>query len=300
MVYTVYEPTTGTWQYIVADPVTRRAVIIDTVLDFDPAKNEISTKSADALLAKVGSEDYIVDALLETHLHADHLSAASYIRDQLRKKQIGIPSICTGAGISNMQKLFGDRYGVPEVEWRNAFDHTYADGETFTIGDLQAKVLHLPGHTPDSVGYHIGHNVFTGDSIFNPDLGSARCDFPQGSAIALWHSMQRLLSLPPDTRLYTGHDYPPTDRIDDEGTGKPKAFATVQEHKASNKHVKNGTLESSFVDWRTQRDAGLNEPRLINQALQFNIRAGSLPKRSSAGDRLIHVPLKVPERLSLI
>ena len=299
VVHTLYERQTGTWQYIVADPKTRHAAIIDSVLDFDPAKNEISTKSADELLEKVRAEGYIVDALLETHLHADHISAASYLRNQLTQSQNAVPSVCIGSGIAKMQKLFGDRYGVPDQEWRDAFDRTYSDGETFSIGDLQVEVLHLPGHTPDSVGYQIGLNVFTGDSIFNPDLGSARCDFPQGSASALWKSMQRLLSLPPDCKLYTGHDYPPADRVGNGESGIAKAFATVQEHKASNKHVKDGTLEHSFVDWRMQRDASLNEPKLINQALQFNIRGGRLPAPSSAGDRLIHVPLKLPDSLSV-
>ena len=214
----IYEPNTGTWQYIVADPKTRHAAIIDPVLDFDPAKNEVATKAADEVLRKVATEEYFVDVLLETHLHADHLSAAAYLQHQLKLKQGCTPNICTGNGISKMQKLFGARYGVPEKEWESAFDRTYSDGETFKIGELEAKVLHLPGHTPDHIGYEIGRNVFTGDSIFNPDLGTARCDFPQGSASALWQSMQRLLNLPPEYRLYTGHDYPPADRINGEGT----------------------------------------------------------------------------------
>jgi glyoxylase-like metal-dependent hydrolase (beta-lactamase superfamily II) len=171
----------------------------------------------------------------------------------------------------------------------------YADGESFDIGNVQVVVLHLPGHTPDHVGYQIGENVFTGDSIFNPDLGSARCDFPEGSASALWNSMQRLLSLPLHYKLYTGHDYPPADRKGEDGDSKPRPYATVEEHRASNKHVKVGTEESTFVEWRTTRDAGLNEPKLINHALQFNIRAGKLPV-----DRMVHVPLKLPERLAAV
>lgn len=299
IVNTVFEPTTGTWQYVVADIRTKKAAIIDSVLDFDPAKNEISAKSADELLAIIESEGYIVEALLETHLHADHLSAASYLCERLKGKQSIAPKVCIGSGIGKMQKLFASRYGIPDEEWQNAFDHTYPDGATFHIGDLQVEVMHLPGHTPDSVGYRIENNVFVGDSIFNPDLGSARCDFPQGSAAALWSSMQRLLSLPPDCRLYTGHDYPPADRVSEDGASKPKAYATVEEHKKSNKHVKDGTNESTFIAWREQRDAGLNEPRLINQALQFNIRGGRLPKQNSAGDRLIHIPLKIPQSLAV-
>ena len=299
VVHTVFEPTTGTWQYIVADARTKRAAIIDSVLDFDAAMNEISTKSADDLLATIGSEGYVVEALLETHLHADHLSAASYLCERLKGKQSIVPKVCIGSGIAKMQELFASRYGVPKEEWQNAFDQTYADGATFHVGDLQVEVLHLPGHTPDSVGYRIENNVFVGDSIFNPDLGSARCDFPQGSAAALWSSMQRLLSLPPDCRLYTGHDYPPADRVGEKGTAKPRAYATVEEHKTANKHVKDGTSESAFINWREQRDAGLKEPRLINQALQFNIRGGRMPKLNSAGERLIHIPLKVPQSLAV-
>jgi glyoxylase-like metal-dependent hydrolase (beta-lactamase superfamily II) len=187
--------------------------------------------------------------------------------------------------------------GIDKDDWSDSFDRMFADGDTFGIGQLQVKVLHLPGHTPDHVGYEIGRNVFTGDSIFNPDLGSARCDFPEGSAEALWSSMQRLLSLPPDYKLYTGHDYPPADRSTEEGVGKPRPYATVQEHKSSNKHVKDGTSESTFVEWRKTRDAGLSEPKLMNQAMQFNIRAGKMPKKSATGDRLVHVPLKLPSSL---
>ena len=299
VVHTIYEPTTGTWQYIVADRHTKHAAVIDSVLDFDPAKNEISTKSADTLLDIVEAEGYMVEALLETHLHADHISAASYLCERLKAKQDASPKLCIGSGIAKMQKLFADRYGVADEEWQNAFDHTYQDGAIFTVGDMQVEVLHLPGHTPDSVGYLIGKNVFTGDSIFNPDLGSARCDFPQGSAAALYRSMQRLLSLPPDYKLYTGHDYPPSDRQSADGAGKAKPYATVEEHQTCNKHVKQGTSESTFIEMREKRDAGLSEPRLINQALQFNIRGGRMPKRSSAGDRLIHIPLKIPQSLTV-
>lgn len=294
VVHSIHEPGSGTWQQIVADPQTKRAAIIDSVLNFDPAKNEISTASADELLGVVQTEGYSVDFILETHLHADHLSAASYLRRQLETLQGTAPRIGIGNGIAAMQKLFAQRFGVPEDEWANAFDNTFSEGEEFSLGSLQVKVMHLPGHTPDHIGYVIGSNVFAGDSVFNPDLGSARCDFPQGSATALWNSTQKLLSLPADFKLFTGHDYPPSDRDGSEGTGRPKAYATVQEHKQLNKHVKDGTLEASFVEMRTTRDAGLSEPKLINQALQVNIRAGRMPKRSPGGDCLIHVPLKVP------
>lgn len=290
-IHPIYEAGTGTWQYLVADRETKCAAIIDPVLDFDSGENAISTKTADRILEKVASENYRVIALLETHIHADHLSAAAYLRNQLERSQGSAPSTCIG-NILHMQKLYGARYSVPFAEWGDAFDHHYMDGDTFAIGNLTVEVLHLPGHTPDHLGYAIGRNVFTGDSIFNPDLGSARCDFPEGSATDLWKSMRRLLSLPEDYKLYTGHDYPPAHRDIGDGVGQPRAFATVKEHRESNKHVKDGTTESTFVDQRNERDAGLKQPRLINQALQFNIRGGRMPSETTAGDRLIHVPLK--------
>ena len=293
IIHPFYETGTGTWQYLVADPGTKHAVIIDPVLNFDPAWNTISTQAADEILAKVATEGYPVVALLETHIHADHLSAAAYLRDRLQQSQSTIPEICIG-NISDMQNLFGAKYCVPKQEWALAFDSHYHDGDTFPIGDLVVEVMHLPGHTPDHLGYAIGRNVFTGDSIFNPDLGSARCDFPKGSAVDLWNTMKRLLSLPEDYKLYTGHDYPPSDRDAGEGVGMPRSFATVKEHKASNKHVKDGTTKSSFIDLRTTRDATLKEPRLINQALQFNIRGGQMPAVSQEGDRLVHIPLRIP------
>lgn len=171
----------------------------------------------------------------------------------------------------------------------NVFDHLWTDNEAFQIGELKAEVLYLPGHTPDHVGYRIGdQDVFTGDSIFNPDVGSARCDFPGGDAHELWVSMSRLLALPPHVRLYTGHDYPPADREGEgEEGGKERPYTTVKEQREGNKHVKSGTKEVDFVNWRRERDAGLGEPRLLSVAMQVNVRGGRLP-----GNGLLVLPIK--------
>lgn len=292
---TCYEPKSGTWQYIVADPGTKQAVIIDTVLDFDPATNKISTESADQLLGLVASHGYTIDRLLETHVHADHLTASAYLQKKLGEVQPRRPRICIGSRIKDVQSRFAARYGIDSSELSAAFDQTFGDHEDFSIGNLQARVLHLPGHTPDHIGYMIGENVFTGDSIFNPDVGSARCDFPGGSASALFKSMSELLALPSRYRLYTGHDYPPDSRKSNEEGAKAKPFTTVGEQRKENKHVKDGTVEEDFIKWRSDRDSGLAEPKIIHQALQFNIRAGHLPTAGSEGFMFFKVPLKVSE-----
>jgi glyoxylase-like metal-dependent hydrolase (beta-lactamase superfamily II) len=287
IIHTIFEPVTGTWQYVVADPSTKEAVIIDSVLDFDAATATISTGSADKLLALVAEQDYTVVRILETHCHADHLTASRYLQGQLESNGKR-PEICIGSRIKDVQGLFGEKYGIPSSEMNNAFDHTFADNETFNIGSLEARVLHLPGHTPDHIGYLISSNVFTGDSIFNADVGSARCDFPGGSATALYNSIQTLLALPDEYRLYTGHDYPPADR---EGGKKERPFCTVREQKEGNKHVNETVKEGEFVKWRTGRDEGLAEPKLIHQALQVNVRGGRLPEEAD-GARFLKVKVK--------
>jgi len=296
-IHTVFEPKTGTWQYVVADPITNQAVIIDSVLDFDPAAGQLSTKSADELLALISKQGYTVSHILETHAHADHLTASRYLQNQLQKLQSLHPEVCIGRHIKDVQSLFGPRYGVPASELDRAFDHTFDDGEKFKIGNVNAEVLHLPGHTPDHIGYLIGSNVFTGDSIFNPDVGSARCDFPGGSATALYKSMQKLLSFPLHYKLYTGHDYPPDTREPADDGKREMPYTTVEKQRAENKHVKEGTKEQDFVKWRSERDSGLSEPRLIHQAMQVNIRGGRLPQPDSNGMQFLKVPLKVPQAL---
>lgn len=292
-VHPIFEKQTGTWQYIIACPRTRQAVIVDPVLNLDLAEREITTTSADELLTVVASNKYTITRLLETHAHADHLTAAYYIQQKLLVSgQPKIP-ICTGRRIRLVQERFANKYGVPKTEWDHAFDYLFDDNEVFNIGDITAEVLHLPGHTPDHSGYLIGSNVFTGDSIFNPDVGSARCDFPNGDANVLYNTMQRLLALPSHYKLYTGHDYPPADA----GRG-PMPFVTVAEQLESNKHIKKGTQEHEFVNWRRERDSGLKEPRLLHQALQVNIRGGRLPQSPDGSQRtFLQVPFGVPQAL---
>lgn len=253
-IHTHYEPKTGTWQYVVADPVTKEAVIIDSVLDYDPATSQLSTSSADKLFAQVKERGYTVTHILETHAHADHLTASRYLQNKLQQGSDRRPDVCIGRRIKDVQKLFGAWYGIEPAELQDAFDHTFDDAEKFYVGKIQAEIVHLPGHTPDHIGYIIGKNVFTGDSIFNPDVGSARCDFPAGSAKQLYDSTQKLLNLPPHYRLYTGHDYPPDSRAEVEAGIKEIPFTTVEKQRAENKHVKSGTLEEEFIKWRTGRD----------------------------------------------
>ncbi|OCK74853.1 putative metallo-beta-lactamase domain protein [Lepidopterella palustris CBS 459.81] len=291
-IHTIFEPNTSTWQYIVADAVTKDAVIIDSVLDYDIATSTITTSSADNLLDIVKRHNYKIIFILETHAHADHLTASKYIQQTLLRAGNPKPQICIGKRIEEVQHTFATKYRIDEAEYVGVFDKLLDHGERLSLGSLEIEVLHLPGHTPDHVGYVIGSNVFTGDSLFLPDVGSARCDFPGGDATALFKSMSKLLSLPPDFRLYSGHDYPPNQG---EGRKEPRAFATVAEQRAKNKHVHDGVSMDEFVQWRTQRDATLGEPRLLHQALQFNIRAGQLPTASEHGHRFFHVPLKVPE-----
>ena len=201
IVHPVFEKKTSTWQYIVVCPSTKQAAIIDPVLDFDPASATVSTQSADKLLSVVSSEKYTVTHLLETHAHADHLTAAHYLQNTLQSQGSPKAQICIGQRIRSVQERWASKYDIPASELENAFDKLLVDDEQFQIGELPVKVLYLPGHTPDHVGYQIGDNVFTGDSIFNPDVGSARCDFPGGDSQHLYSSMMRLLALPGHVRL---------------------------------------------------------------------------------------------------
>jgi glyoxylase-like metal-dependent hydrolase (beta-lactamase superfamily II) len=296
-IYPCFEKVTGTWQYVVADPESHEAVIIDSVLDFDPATNRFSTGSADKLLEIVTEHGLVITKIMETHAHADHLTAATYLQQHLVEIGQKRPDICIGKRIKNVQSTFCAKYGINPVELADVFDQLFEDNEEFSVGKIQGKVLYLPGHTPDHVGYMIGPNVFTGDSIFNPDVGSARADFPGGSATDLYHSTQTLLSLPSHYHLYVGHDYPPEARPAGASGEKIKAYTMVAEQREQNKHVKEGTSEEEFVRFRSERDALLGEPRLLHQAMQFNIRAGRLPRPTSGGDRLLHVPVKGPKEL---
>ncbi|KPM43214.1 hypothetical protein AK830_g3313 [Neonectria ditissima] len=289
IIHNLFEPRTGTWQYVVADPETKHAVVIDPVLDFDPAKNTTSAESADAIITLVKDKEYSVTKILETHVHADHITSAGYLQFKMAHYQGQRPDICIGKRVGQTQDHFGCRYGIPESEYKDAFDQLLDDDETFSIGKLEAKAIHLPGHTPDHLGYVIGENVFCGDSLFNPDVGSARCDFPGGSASTLYASARKMLSLPENFKIWTGHDYPPGGA---DGRADPLAVTTVSEQKGSNKHLKHEVPEDEFIQWRTTRDASLAAPRLLHQSLQLNIRAGKMPKESASGDRLLHVPIQ--------
>ncbi|KAL7008720.1 hypothetical protein EMMF5_001466 [Cystobasidiomycetes sp. EMM_F5] len=249
-----YEARSGTWQYIVHDTVTKAAAIIDAVLDFDAATSTCSTQAADELLACVTAQGLNVQWILETHAHADHLTAAHYLKTKLEGLTKSRQDISVGIGkrIVEVQKRFGGIYGVDPKETAAAFDKLFEDDEV--LGAEQVKVLYLPGHTPDHVGYQIAESVFTGDSCFNPDVGTARCDFPGGNADTLFNSMSILLALPTHFRLYIGHDYPPGGS---DGRSAPAPFATVGEQRARNKHAKEGTHKQDFVKWRTERDAVL-------------------------------------------
>ncbi|KAH6639477.1 beta-lactamase-like protein [Boeremia exigua] len=285
-VHPVFEPATGTFQYIVGDPSTKAAVVIDPVLDFESGSSSIKTASADALLSLITAKGYDVRYILETHAHADHLSAASYLQAQLGKTGTR-PEIGIGQRIVQVQKLFGKRYGVPATQYELVFDRLFSDDEIFNAGNLQIKAIHLPGHTPDHMGYCIGRNVFCGDSLFHSDIGTARTDFPGGSAHQLWESSQKLLAFPGETRIWTGHDYPPEDRK------MPMPFMTVDQHKERNKHVMTGRSREEFVTMRRQRDAALGAPRLLHQSLQINVRGGRLPEVDESGQRMVMVPLKL-------
>ncbi|KAI1619653.1 hypothetical protein EDD37DRAFT_203143 [Exophiala viscosa] len=295
-VHTLFEPVTGTWQYLVADEITKEAVVIDPVLDYDKPTGKITTRAADEILDLVAGKCYTVSRILETHAHADHLTASRYLQNVLAERQPTSPSplVCIGERISQVQKTMSKVYNIPAIDLEGAFDHTFADDETFAIGNIEAKVIHLPGHTPDHIGYVIGSNVFTGDSIFNPDVGSARCDFPGGSATDLYQSMQKLLALPSHFKLYTGHDYPPESReiIAGQHVSGSKAvpYTTVDVQRHDNKHVKIGTEMDNFVKWRSERDSGLGHPKLLAQAMQVNVRGGRLPMGDSEQMKLSEVP----------
>ncbi|EJT73687.1 hypothetical protein GGTG_07543 [Gaeumannomyces tritici R3-111a-1] len=288
IIHSVFEPQTSTWQYIVADPTTKAAVIIDPVLDYDLARNAVSTTTADGLLATAEEQGYTVEWLLETHAHADHLTAAAYLQHRLEAMGNKKAGICIGKRIVGVQERFAKRYGIEGPEYRAAFDRLLEDDEVLRVGRLEVKVMHLPGHTPDHLGYLVGSNVFCGDSLFNTDVGTARCDFPSGDVHQLYASAQKLFSLPDAFRIYTGHDYVPPD-----SPRGPQACTTVAEQRSRNKHLRQDTPEDQFVDWRAKRDAGLGEPRLLHQALQFNVRGGHLPWKTEGGDRFMKVPLKV-------
>ena len=270
-----HDPATGTVSYVVHDPATRQAAVIDPVLDFDPASGRTSTRSADLLLAHLREQRLSLQWILETHAHADHLSAAPYLKQQAG----GLVAI--GEHIREVQSTFGRLYNQRVAE--DGFDRLLRDGEPLAIGSLEATALHVPGHTPADLAYAIDDAVFVGDTLFMPDLGSARADFPGGDAHQLYRSMQRLLALPPQTRVFVCHDYP---------NGREARWqTTVAEQRAANIHVHDGVGEPQFVAMRQARDATLDVPTLMLAALQVNIRAGQLPPAEANGLSYLRIPL---------
>ena len=276
-----FDEPTCTASYVVHDSMTGSAAIIDSVLDFDSASGRTTRGSADAIIAYVEAEGLTVDWLLETHAHADHLSAAPYLQERLGGK------LAIGREIVHVQETFGKLFNAGTEFERDGsqFDRLFDDGDTFQLGQVQARVLHVPGHTPADLAYVIGDAVFPGDTIFMPDFGTARADFPGGDAHQLYHSIRRLLSLPREGRLFLCHDYKAPGRDD---------YAwetTIGAQRDANVHVHDGIDEDSFVAMRTARDRTLAMPKLIMPAIQVNMRGGHLPDPESNGTRYLKIPL---------
>ncbi len=276
-----FDPNTFTVTHVVSDPITRRAAIIDSVLDFDPKSGHTSHLNADRVIDHVRQSGLTVEWLLETHAHADHFSAAPYLKEKLGGK--------TGIGlhIRDVQKAFKKIFNAKDMNTDGAdFDHLFDDGEQFNIGEIEVRVLHTPGHTPACLTYVVGKDAFVGDTLFMPDYGTARCDFPGGDAATLYGSIRKVLSLPPDTRLHLCHDYPP------EGRG-PMWVTSVVTQRETNIHVHEGINETEFVRMRTARDKTLAMPTLILPAVQVNVRAGQMPPPEGNGVSYLKIPLNL-------
>lgn len=279
-----FDPATWTVSYIVLDKATKRCALVDSVLDYEPKSGRTSHASADKLISRVRELGATVQWILETHVHADHLSAAPYLKQALGG-QVGI-----GQHITTVQKVFGSLFNAGSDFARDGrqFDHMFADGESFSIGNLNARTIHTPGHTPACMTYVVEDErktaAFVGDTLFMPDYGTARCDFPGGDARTLFRSINKVLSLPPETLLYMCHDYQP-------GGREVQYVSTVAEQREQNIHVRNGISEEEFVVMRQARDATLAMPTLILPSVQVNMRAGELPPAESNGIRYIKIPV---------
>lgn len=275
-----FDPVTGTYSYVVFDAPGGHAAIIDPVLDFDPKNGRTRRDSADRVVGFVRAQRLSVQWILETHAHADHLSAAAWLKQTLGGRT-GI-----GRGIDRVQRVFRDLFQLEDgftADGRQ-FDQLFGDGDTFAIGELTASVIAVPGHTPADVAYRIGDYVFVGDTLFQPDVGTARCDFPGGDAAMLYRSIRRLLSLPDHTRLLMCHDYPPAGR-------PPRHDCSVAEQRAANIHVHDGVDEAAFIALRQARDATLATPVLLIPAIQVNIRAGNMPPSAANGQVYLKMPI---------
>ncbi|HEY1058186.1 MAG TPA: MBL fold metallo-hydrolase [Limnobacter sp.] len=277
-----FDPTTWTVSYVVVDLATRHAAIIDPVLDFNVKSGRTTTQSADRIIGYVLSEQLTVDWILETHAHADHLSSARYLQQTLGGK------IAIGENIRQVQAVFKKLFNLERnfLPDGSQFDHLFVDGETFRIGETVVTALLVPGHTPADMAYVLDGAVFVGDTLFMPDVGSARADFPGGDAHTLYQSMKRILSLPANTRMYVCHDYPPKGR-------ETRWETTVAEQRAHNIHVRDGISEDEFVAMRKARDATLEVPALIIPSIQINVRAGQMPPPEDDGVSYLKVPLNV-------
>lgn len=289
LVHAFFDEATFTVSYLVADPATREAAVIDPVLDYDQNAGEVDTRSVDAILATASSEGYRVVLTLETHAHADHLSGSPYIKAKTGAK-IGI-----GEHIRDVQRIFRPIFNQAEMSTDGSdFDVLFRDGDAFAIGDLKGSILHTPGHTPADIVYVIGEHAFVGDTLFMPDYGTARADFPGGDARTLYRSIKKLLSLPPQTRLFMCHDYKAP------GRDHYAWETTVAEQRAANVHLAGDVTEDSFVAMREARDARLSVPKLLLPSIQVNIRAGRFPTAEANGVRYLLVPVKAKSESALI
>jgi glyoxylase-like metal-dependent hydrolase (beta-lactamase superfamily II) len=276
-----FDEPTNTFSYLVADPQTKRAAVIDPVLDYDHKSGEVDIRSVEAILAAARQAGYTVEWSLETHAHADHLSGSPYVKAKTGAK-IGI-----GENIKEVQRIFRPVFNATDLKTDGSdFDRLFKDGERFTIGELEVAVIHTPGHTPACISYKVGDAVFVGDTLFMPDYGTARADFPGGDAHKLYRSIRRLLALPPETRLFMCHDYkaPGRDSYANE--------TTVGEQRSHNVHVHEGVGEDEFVALRNARDATLAAPTLLLPSIQANIRAGRFPAAEANGVRYLKIPVR--------
>lgn len=282
MIEAFFDEPTNTISYLVADPATREAAVIDPVLDFDAASGEADARSAIRILDAARTKGWRIVMVLETHAHADHLSAARFIKARTGA-WIGI-----GEHIRTVQRIFRPVFAMDDLATDGSdFDRLFADGEQFTLGELAIEVMHVPGHTPADVAYRISDAVFVGDTLFMPDYGTARADFPGGDARALYHSIRRVLSWPDETRLFMCHDYKAPGRND------YRWETTVGEERRSSVHVHDGVSEAEFVAMREARDAALSAPKLLLPSIQVNVRAGRFPPAEANGVRYLRLPVRL-------
>ena len=274
-----FDPQTWTYTYVVYESEGSACIVIDSVLNYDPKSGRTKTKSADEVIAFIQKHQLKLEWVLETHAHADHLTAAPYIQEKLGGK------IAIGDHITTVQGVFKGVFNLDDLAIDGSqFDVLIKEGEPTSFGNLSFKALYVPGHTPACMAYEIGDSIFVGDTLFMPDVGTARCDFPGGSASNLYRSIQSILKYPPNTKLYMCHDYPPNGRA-------PEYQSTVADQKEANIHVHDGITEEQFVAMRTKRDAGLEMPVLILPSIQINIRAGHMPKAEGNGTAYLKIPL---------